>query len=680
MKLNIFLISLILVVSSCSKKSGSDSGSWSTGTETVTGRTVITPSATISDPSLMYTNNKTVYYEIKYENADQITLSPSDVKLIKTGSANSLIKINDVDDQSKRIELYGLTGDGTITINVKAGTAKNIVANKSVGELVPTKSIVVDNTPPKMSIDSVSLVPESKSFTYNIKCSDGEISFKGDKEDTEETIERYTLNTEGTASADFKSESNGATGKLLIEKIAGNGKLSASITGSVCKDKAGNVSQKLTGNNVEVKSDYTPVAIKAYGARTCALLSNGAIKCWGENFDGALGLEHDKNVGSKPSSMGFNLPYLSISSTTKAQQISVGKHACALMEDSSVKCWGSNYYGELGQGHRHSQGNDPEEMGDNLVAVNLGTGKTALQVVSGSSHSCAILNDNTVKCWGLNSSGQLGLGHVKNIGGRSSEMGDNLKKVDLGKGRKAVHLSAASSTTCALLDDFNIKCWGANSNGQLGQGHSDRIGDGPSEMGNKLKPINLGKGITAKTVYALPGFVCATLDNDALKCWGKNNRGQLGQGHVNNIGDGIGEMGDKLAPVNLGTNLHAKSVAGNAGNTCVVLSDSTVKCWGYRYSSMISPISDDRENRGDDAGEMGDNLPIINLGSGKQIDKLAVGDTYACALLKTGKVKCWGSNKLGQLGIESTKDIGYGMMGDQMKETKVDAFRLKLLN
>ena len=111
---------------------------------------------------------------------------------------------------------------------------------------------------------------------------------------------------------------------------------------------------------------------------------------------------------------------------------SSGGYTCALLDDKSLKCWGGNYFGQLGLGDTNNRGDASGEMGDNLPVVDLGTGRTATAISCDYSSTCALLDDKSVKCWGGNYNGQLGLGDTNNRGDASGEMGDNLPVVDLG--------------------------------------------------------------------------------------------------------------------------------------------------------------------------------------------------------------------------------------------------------
>ena len=120
----------------------------------------------------------------------------------------------------------------------------------------------------------------------------------------------------------------------------------------------------------------------------------------------------------------------------------------------------------------------------------------------GAYRSCVLLSDGQIKCWGFGLYGTLGQGNRNHVGDSTDEMGTNLMSVDLGANLKAKFMAAVKTGghSCAILDDNQVKCWGANSNGQLGQGHTDNIGDDPQEMGDNLAYTDLGSSRTAKAV------------------------------------------------------------------------------------------------------------------------------------------------------------------------------------
>jgi alpha-tubulin suppressor-like RCC1 family protein len=206
------------------------------------------------------------------------------------------------------------------------------------------------------------------------------------------------------------------------------------------------------------------------------------------------------NSGTYPTSatacapiVSYDMPY-----TTSMALGYYSTCACSA-STGEIKCWGHGTAsaGSMGYGDQIFRGRSTDTMIAALPTVDLGLGSLAKVVVSGSKHVCAILFDNTVKCWGLNSHGQLGLGHTNNIGDGPNEMGDNLPAVDLGLGRTAKQLSLSqlsSGYTCAILDDDSVKCWGDGTWGTLGTGVQEKRGDQPNEMGASLLAVDLGPG------------------------------------------------------------------------------------------------------------------------------------------------------------------------------------------
>jgi len=332
-------------------------------------------------------------------------------------------------------------------------------------------------------------------------------------------------------------------------------------------------------------------------------------------------------------------------------------HNCFMLDNGSVKCWGANASGQLGLGHTNSRGDELNEMGDNLTAVDLGTGRTATAIAAGYQHTCAILDNESVKCWGSNASGQLGLGDTDSRGDEPNEMGDNLLAVDLGTTAKAI--SAGDSHTCAILDNSQVKCWGDNTYGQLGQGDNSNIGDNPNQMGS-LNPVNLVSGRTAKFITTGTGYTCALLDDDSVKCWGRGHAGQLAHGKTQPVDS------PPNLPINLGSGITAKAITAGKFHTCAVIDNSSIKCWGLNDSGQLG--LENTSNRGDEQNQMGDNLPAVDLGAGKTARAISTGDRHTCAILDNASIKCWGSNISGELGIGEPGNRGDNSseMGDNL--------------
>lgn len=143
--------------------------------------------------------------------------------------------------------------------------------------------------------------------------------------------------------------------------------------------------------------------------------------------------------------------------------MSVGSaHTCVVLDDYTLKCWGSNVDGRLGYGDTTSR-NKPDTN-----AIDLGSGRTAQSVSVGSSHTCAILDNGSVKCWGRNIEGQLGYGDSTPRNKPESYV------LDLGASRTAISITSSANHNCVVLDNHTIKCWGLNNFGQLGYGDTNK--------------------------------------------------------------------------------------------------------------------------------------------------------------------------------------------------------------
>ena len=144
-------------------------------------------------------------------------------------------------------------------------------------------------------------------------------------------------------------------------------------------------------------------------------------------------------------------------------------------------------------------------------SVDLGSGRSAVAVSAGSSYTCAILDNGSLNCWGYNYRGQLGIG--------STTDQNTPQYVDLGTGRSGIKISASGDHSCAILDDGSVKCWGYNNKGQLGIGNTATL--------TSPQSVILGYGITVESI-ALGGQHTCVNFNDKMKCWGTNEFGVLG--------------------------------------------------------------------------------------------------------------------------------------------------------
>lgn len=234
----------------------------------------------------------------------------------------------------------------------------------------------------------------------------------------------------------------------------------------------------------------------------------------------------------------------------------------------------------------------------------------ATTVARGSDQTCAVTTAGAVKCWGVNDSGELGNGTTTDSKVPVSVSG-------LSSGVKDV--SAGSQHTCALTNAGGVKCWGRNKYGQLGNGSTS----------DSSVPVNVqGLSSGVKAIGLSFDQSCAVTTAGAVKCWGYNNAGQLGNGTKTN----------SSVPVNVvGLSSGVKSVSLDNYHTCAVTTGGGAKCWGAA-NALGNGTSQESL------------VPVDVLGLSSGVDSLtSVGDG-TCALMTAGGVKCWGANSYGQLG------------------------------
>jgi alpha-tubulin suppressor-like RCC1 family protein len=233
------------------------------------------------------------------------------------------------------------------------------------------------------------------------------------------------------------------------------------------------------------------------------------------------------------------------------------------------------------------------------------------RLAAGNGHSCAVLSGGTAKCWGLNSDGELGDGSTTN----------SSKPVTVTGLSGVQAITAGDYHACALLNGGTVDCWGYNDHGELGAGRK-----GPTTCSRRAGGAGQPCSTTPVRVAGLAGVsalaagayqTCALMLTRTVKCWGYNAEGQLGDGSVHTSSQPVSVVG--LSGV--------RSIASGGVTACALLAAGTVKCWGNGYKATPVTV----------AGLVG-------------VTAIAAGYYYQCALLTSGTVKCWGSNDFGQLG------------------------------
>jgi len=407
--------------------------------------------------------------------------------------------------------------------------------------------------------------------------------------------------------------------------------------------------------------------LSAGDTHTCVVLVDNSVKCFGLGSEGQLGNESTSKIGDGIGASVASSSAISLGLGRSARAIATGtSHTCALLDNMTVKCWGSGLYGRTGYGDSDNRGDNSDEMDDELPAIDLGSERTATMIAVGSNHSCALLDDATVKCWGRSNSGQLGYNDTATRGDGPGEMGDALPAISFAAGRTATAIAAGANHTCAVLDNAQMVCWGDNEYGQLGQGNMINIGDALNATIAATPTINMGTGRSVVAISAGNLHTCALLDNATVKCWGSAGNGRLGTGDTNDLGDDPAEMGDALLPISLGTGASAISVTAGGSHTCVLLNTAAVKCFGNGADGKLGYESQD--NIGDLPNQMGDALATVSLGTGRTVLAVSAGLAHTCAMLDNASVKCWGNGGSGRRGSGDTSKVGTsaGQMGDNL--------------
>lgn len=421
-----------------------------------------------------------------------------------------------------------------------------------------------------------------------------------------------------------------------------------------------------------------PRYIDAGESHTCVILDDATLKCFGSNSSGQIGSGGTAALGDAASEMGDALVAVNLGAGRTARAVATGRvHTCVLLDNASVKCFGEGDDGRLGTGATTDVGRSAASMGDALRELDLGTGRTARAITAGGAHSCAILDDHRVKCWGANDEGQLGLGDTDARGDDPGEMGDALPSVDLGlpAGVVVSGITAGDAHTCVLLSSGAVKCWGSGANGRLGLGDEQPRGIAAGEMGATLASVDLGAGRRAVALSAGAAHTCAIRDLDDVVCWGVGADGRLGIGSTTSVGISPAQMGDGLVPVPLGTGHRASAIRAGAAHTCVVAATREARCWGSGASGRLG--SGDVSSLGDQPNELGDALAPIAVGTGRSARAVATGTAHTCVVLDTFDLTCFGLGSSGRLGTGSIDTIGDGPneMGDALTAVNVGTDR-----
>lgn len=397
------------------------------------------------------------------------------------------------------------------------------------------------------------------------------------------------------------------------------------------------------GDGCDADCSLTEVlSVEAGEDFTCVLLEGGNLRCWGDNTFGQLGYGHTNDIGDdeRPVSVGnVMLPAPGIELTTG------WSHACVLMENMAIRCWGSGASGRLGYGNTDNIGNDEFLASITDVAV----GGAVLEVDAGAYHTCARLENGKLRCWGQSAWGQLGYGNPNSIGDNETPASAG----DVPLGVAVTSVATGYRHSCTITAGSTIRCWGDGTSGQLGYGNTSTIGSNePASTGGDVPAVPMGLPPTTKVTALALGFTmsCALYETGDVLCWGAGDYGKLGQG-VQPLDIGDDEFPSTFPPISLPTPAVAITAGGN--HVCALLDDAQAVCWGKNALGQLG--YGHTNNIGDD--ETPDTVGTVQLGG--PIKQIAAGGDHTCAILaETNEVLCWGDNQFGQLGYGHVDNIG----------------------
>lgn len=348
---------------------------------------------------------------------------------------------------------------------------------------------------------------------------------------------------------------------------------------------------------------------------SCGIV-DGSLYCWGRNNAGQLGMGDYLDLNS-PTRVSF---FDGMSVT----DVSVGQyHTCAIADDKAY-CWGYNNYGQLGIGNATTQ-TSPVQV------ANQGS-NVAVRVAAGQNHSCGIISDGSLWCWGYNNFGQLGVGN-----NTVSAVNYNPQQVLAGAmGTNAVtDVTGGTSHTCAIAG-ARAYCWGRSNYGQIGT---------TGTASYTAVAVNTSFGLGTKSVTAInAGFnhTCAIADSTAY-CWGYNNYGQLGNGGNTN------NYRTQAVTTNVMSGA-VTAISGAPSSTCAV-ADGKAYCWGLGTSGQLG-------NSASGTSYVPVRVPASGSLQAKTAGVVGAGYQHSCGTFD-GQLYCWGEGSFGRLADREVTDFNY---------------------
>ena len=352
----------------------------------------------------------------------------------------------------------------------------------------------------------------------------------------------------------------------------------------------------------------------AIGYQHACALRGGRMWCWGDNEFGQLGTG-DANLGDdrdQPTRVDGREEWVKAAAGLR--------HTCALDCWGAIWCWGGNDRGQLGA-------DDGIPGADSSVPQQIADARPWIDLFAGRDHTCAIAADETLWCWGGNGAAQLGIGTQGGAADTGRPTQVVMEPPDPAEDFGWRQVGAGDDHTCAVKHDETLWCWGANGNGQLGQGGGDLDRTRPNRVAAGQRWSLVSSGLDAS---------CALDDGQELYCWGRNEEGQLG----------LGGTGDRDFPEAVMPATRWSELSFGYEHACGVQSDGTLWCWGANRAGEL----------GIGAGSVGSNMQApAQVGAATGWRDLGAGQEYTCAI-RDG-LRCWGEGSQGRLGNGGSTDL-----------------------
>jgi alpha-tubulin suppressor-like RCC1 family protein len=356
----------------------------------------------------------------------------------------------------------------------------------------------------------------------------------------------------------------------------------------------------------------TSSAVVAGQQHTCSLRPNGTVRCWGANDFGQLG---NGTTTSSPTPV-------TVSGLTGVVSLAAGDYfTCAVDNTGHAWCWGLNTDGETGNGGLSTSYDTPQAV-YNLI--------DATQITTGSSHACALRSNSKVVCWGDGFSGELGTGATSSADTPRSVVGITT----------ATSVDAGDSFSCARLSSGSVQCWGDDTSGELGDGTN----------GIALIPRTVQNLTTATSITTGASFACALKSDTTIVCWGENVYGELGNGVALPPPPQPGDP----PPTNLNQNLPVAvigvtaiaSIGAGSQHACAVRTAGWVQCWGRDDNSQLG-----------DGALVSRATPAATLPFPDNQLYTTGGGAHTCTTDTTATIRCFGDNTTGQTGTTNNSPV-----------------------